>query len=55
MQGDMMMPFIHANDLFRRVRKLVNTELRPKVSLYWPLQPLAFVQLFNTLGCNGEL
>ncbi|KAF9265165.1 cytochrome P450 [Marasmius fiardii PR-910] len=29
MQGDMMMPFIHANDRFRRVRKLVETELRP--------------------------
>lgn len=32
MQGDMMMPFIHSNERFRRVRSLVTAELRPTVS-----------------------
>jgi RNA-binding protein YlmH len=33
MQGKMMMPFIHANERFRKTRKLVTTEMRPAVCL----------------------
>ncbi|KAG7087228.1 hypothetical protein E1B28_013209 [Marasmius oreades] len=49
MQGDMMMPFIHANDRFRRVRKLVNTELRPTAVTenFNPVQTVEVHKLVN--------
>lgn len=36
MQDGMMLPFIPENERFRRVRKLVTTEMRPSVSLRVP-------------------
>lgn len=57
MQGDMMMPFIHANARFQRVRKLVTTELRPAVitafsyPIRWltDLSPQAVTEYFNPI------
>ncbi|KAF9255704.1 cytochrome P450 [Marasmius fiardii PR-910] len=54
MQGDMMMPFIHANDRFRRVRKLVNTELRPTAVTehFNPVQAVEVHRLVNNIVRN---
>ncbi|TFY62803.1 hypothetical protein EVJ58_g3641 [Rhodofomes roseus] len=50
MQGGMMMPFIHANERFRRVRKLVTTELRPAaVSEYF--HPIQTAEVHRLVQC----
>ncbi|KAK7043902.1 hypothetical protein VNI00_008068 [Paramarasmius palmivorus] len=51
MQGGMMMPFIHANERFRRVRKLVTTEMRPAaVTEYFnPVQTVEVHRLVHSI------
>ncbi|ESK83069.1 cytochrome p450 [Moniliophthora roreri MCA 2997] len=51
MQGGMMMPFIHANERFRRVRKLVTTEMRPAaVTQYFnPVQSVEIHRLVHSI------
>ncbi|KAF9455804.1 cytochrome P450 [Collybia nuda] len=51
MQGDMMMPFIHSNDRFKRVRKLVNKELRPTAVTehFNPIQTVEIHRLVSSI------
>jgi len=53
MQGDMMMPFIHANERFQRVRKLVTTELRPTaVTEYF--NPVQSAEVHRLVQCMTQ-
>ncbi len=51
MQDKMMMPFIHANERFKRVRKLVVTEMRPAAvtEYFHPVQKVEIHRLVNSL------
>ncbi|KAF8957829.1 cytochrome P450 [Flammula alnicola] len=51
MQNSMMMPFIHANERFKRVRKLVVTEMRPAaVTQYFnPVQSVEIHRLVKSM------
>ena len=51
MQDKMMMPFIHANERFKRVRKLVVTEMRPSAvtEYFHPVQKVEIHRLVNSL------
>ena len=47
----MMMPFIHANERFKRVRKLVVTEMRPSAvtEYFHPVQSVEVHRLVNSM------
>jgi hypothetical protein len=47
----MMMPFIHANERFKRVRKLVVTEMRPGavVQYFHPVQSVEVHRLVKSM------
>ncbi|KJA16708.1 hypothetical protein HYPSUDRAFT_47078 [Hypholoma sublateritium FD-334 SS-4] len=51
MQDKMMMPFIHANERFKRVRKLVVTEMRPAAvtEYFHPVQKVEIHRLVNSV------